>query len=79
MAVKHTVLPDGQPPTVAFTVHAQQCGPMANASEMGAALFSQKTRALTTMLITCLKNTHTLPLMYLYTKHTVLQMASPQL
>ena len=33
MLVKHTVLPDGQPPTVAFTVLAHLCGPKAN--EMG--------------------------------------------
>ena len=26
MGVKHTVLPDGQPPTGAFTVLAQMCG-----------------------------------------------------
>ena len=28
MGVKHTVLPDGQPATVAFTVLAQLCGPV---------------------------------------------------
>ena len=40
--MKHTVLPDGQPPppTVAFTVLAQLCGPKANETEMGAALFT---------------------------------------
>ena len=27
--VKHRVLLDGQPPTVAFTVHAYMCGPKA--------------------------------------------------
>ena len=41
MGVKHTVLPDGQPPTVAFTVLAQLCGPKANETEMGAALFTK--------------------------------------
>ena len=35
MGVKHTVLPDGQPPTVAFNVLAQLCGPKANETEMG--------------------------------------------
>ena len=41
MGVKHTVLPGGQPPTVAFTVLAQLCGPKANETEMGAALFTK--------------------------------------
>ena len=35
MGVNHTMLPDGQPPTVAFTVLAQLCGPKANETEMG--------------------------------------------
>ena len=39
MGVKNTVLPDGQPPAVAFTVPAQLCGQKANETEMGAALF----------------------------------------
>ena len=39
MRVKHTVLPDGQPPTVAFTVLAQLCGTKANETEMDATLF----------------------------------------
>ena len=39
--VKHTVLPDGQPPTVAFTVLAQLFGPKANGMEIGAALFTK--------------------------------------
>ena len=39
MGVKHTVLPDGQPPTVAFAVLAQLCGPRANKTEMNATLF----------------------------------------
>ena len=30
MGVKHTVLPDGQPPAVAFTVLAYLCCPKAN-------------------------------------------------
>ena len=41
MGVKHTVLPDGQPLTVAFTVLAQLCGPKANETEMDAALFTK--------------------------------------
>ena len=32
-------LPDGQAPIVAFAVLAQLCGPKANATEVGAALF----------------------------------------
>ena len=39
--MKHTVLPDGQPPTVALTVLAQLCGPKANETEMGATLFAK--------------------------------------
>ena len=41
MGVKHTMLPDGQPPTVAFIVFAQLCGPTDNETEMGAALFTK--------------------------------------
>ena len=41
MGVKDTVLADGQPPTVAFTVAAQLCGPKANETEMGAAPFTK--------------------------------------
>ena len=41
MGVKHTVLPDCQPPTLAFTVLAQLCDPKANEAEMGAALFTK--------------------------------------
>ena len=41
MGVKHTVLPDGQRPTVAFTVLAQLCGPKANETEMEVALFTK--------------------------------------
>ena len=41
MGVVPTVLPDGQPPTVAFTVLVQLCGPNANEVEMGAALFTK--------------------------------------
>ena len=50
MGVKHIVLPDGQPPTVAFTVLAKLCGPKANETEeMGNALFTDngEGRALT--------------------------------
>ena len=39
MGVKHTVLPDGQPPTVAFTVLAQPRGPKANERAIGTILF----------------------------------------
>ena len=38
---EHTVLPGGQPPTVAFTVLAELCCPKANETEMGAALFTK--------------------------------------
>ena len=41
MGVKQKVIPDGQPPTVAFTVFAQLCGSKANETEMGAALFTK--------------------------------------
>ena len=41
MGVKHTVLLDGQLPTIAFTVLTQLCGPKANKTEMGAALFTK--------------------------------------
>ena len=39
--MKHTVLPDGQPPTVAFTLLAWLGGQKANETEMGAALFTK--------------------------------------
>ena len=39
MGVQHTVLLGGQPPTVAFTVLVQLCGPKANKTEISAALF----------------------------------------
>ena len=42
MGVKHTVLLAGQPPTVAFTVLAELCGPKANETEMGTVLFHEK-------------------------------------
>ena len=41
MGVKHAMLTDGQSSTVAFTVLAQLCGPKANETEMGAALFTK--------------------------------------
>ena len=44
MVVKHIVLPDGQHPTVAFTLPAQLCGPKANETEIGAALFTKMVR-----------------------------------
>ena len=45
MGVKHTVPPDGQPTTVAFTVLAQLCGPKANETEMGGAVFTRNGEA----------------------------------
>ena len=44
MGVKHTVLPGGQPPIVAFTVLAQLCGRKANETEMDAALFTKNSK-----------------------------------
>ena len=41
MGVKHTVLPDGQLPTVAITVLVQLRGPQVNEREMGVALFTK--------------------------------------
>ena len=41
LGMKHTVLPDVQLPTVAFTVLAQLCGPQADKREMGVALFTK--------------------------------------
>ena len=41
MGVKHTVLPNGQPPTVAFPVLIWLCGPKANETEMGAILYTE--------------------------------------
>ena len=41
MGVKHTVLPDGQLPIVAFPVSAQPCGPQDNGTDMDAALFTK--------------------------------------
>ena len=38
MGVEYTLLPDGQPPTVIFTVLAQLCDPKHKRTEMGAAL-----------------------------------------
>ena len=40
-----TALPDRQPSTVAFSVLAQLCGPMANETEVGVALFTKMVRA----------------------------------
>ena len=55
--MKHTVLPDDQPPTVAFTVIAQLCGRKANEMEMDVALFTTMTREGTlTMTLTCLEH-----------------------
>ena len=39
--VTHTVLPDDQPPTLAFTVLAKLCDPKANETEMDAILFTK--------------------------------------
>ena len=41
MGVKHKVLPDGQPPTVALTVIAQLLGLKIKEIEMGGTLFSK--------------------------------------
>ena len=41
VGLKHTMLPDGQPPPAAFTVLAQLCGPKANEAQMGSALFTK--------------------------------------
>ena len=41
MVMKHTLLQESQPPTIAFTVLAQLCGPKADETEMGAALFTK--------------------------------------
>ena len=38
MGVEHKVLPDGQPPTEAFTMLAQLCGPQAKGTEIDATL-----------------------------------------
>ena len=38
---KHTVLPDGQPPTVSFNVLPLLCGPQASEAEMGATSFTK--------------------------------------
>ena len=35
------MLTDGQPPTVAFTVLAQLCGPESNKTDMGGALLTK--------------------------------------
>ena len=42
--MKHTVLPDGQSPTVAFIVLAKFRGPKGNKTEIGAALFPKMAR-----------------------------------
>ena len=41
MRIQHTVIPDGKPSTVAFTVFAQLCGHKVNETEMGAVLFTE--------------------------------------
>ena len=46
MGVKHTVLPDDQPPTVAFTVHARLRGPKANETEVDAIVFTKHGEAM---------------------------------
>ena len=52
--MKHTVQPDGQPPTVAFTVLAQLCSPKANKTRMGAALFTKNGKG-RNLILTVLK------------------------
>ena len=46
MGVKHIALPDGQPPTVAFTVVAQLCGHKANETEMGTTIFTENSEGM---------------------------------
>ena len=41
MGVKHTVLPDGQAPTVAFSMLAQLCGQQAKETEIGALMHQE--------------------------------------
>ena len=41
MAAKHKVVPDGQFPTVAFTVLAYLYGPKANETEIDATVFTE--------------------------------------
>ena len=41
------MLPDGQPPTIAFTVPAQLCSSHANEMGMGAALFTKNDKCKT--------------------------------
>ena len=50
MGVKHTVLPDGQPPTVPLIVLAQLCGPKANESEHPLADSQRMVREVTSTL-----------------------------
>ena len=47
IGVEHTVLPDGQPPTAAFTVLAQLYGLKANESEINAAIFTNMAKGKT--------------------------------
>ena len=51
MGVKHTVLPDDQPPVVEFTVLAQLCGPRASETEKGATLFTKNSEGRTLTFI----------------------------
>ena len=52
MGGKQKVIPDGPLPTVAFTVLAQSCGPLANETEMGAALLIKNGEGRTFALLT---------------------------
>ena len=52
--MSETVVLDSQLPTVVFTALAQLCGSKANATEMGAALFT-KTGERRTLTFECLK------------------------
>ena len=45
--MKHTVLLAGRPPTVAFAVLAQLCGPHADETEVGVALFTKNCKGRT--------------------------------
>ena len=50
MGVKHTVLPDGQPLTVAVIALVQLCGPKGNETAMGATQLTRMVREGTSTL-----------------------------
>ena len=61
MGVKHTVLPDGQPPTVAFTEPAQLRGPKASETDLCAVLFTKNCEGRNSDLDFCPVSPYTLP------------------